>query len=57
MLTGCVTTQTPTAGTKYVPCEALTATTYSRRDTPETQKQVREDNAVKTELCGAALGR
>lgn len=56
MLAGCSTiNQTLTAATKRVSgaqfCSVAEPITYSRKDTVDTQKQVREHNAVWDELC------
>ena len=46
-------TTTPTAATDplTVACKAFRPVTYSSRDTPQTQLEVRQHNAVYDELC------
>jgi hypothetical protein len=50
MLTGCQTT-TPTAVTDTA-CLAFEPITYSRKDTPLTNRQIRQHNAAFRTLCG-----
>jgi len=54
-LAACQTTPTPSAGIRAVAqapfCAVAEPILYSSRDTPETQKQIREHNAI-----GGALG-
>ena len=54
-LAACQTTPTPSAGIRVIAqapfCAVAEPILYSSRDTPETQRQVREHNAV-----GVALG-
>ena len=50
MLTGCQTT-TPTAVTDTA-CLAFEPITYSRKDTPLTNLQIRQHNAAFRSLCG-----
>lgn len=51
MLAACQTTSpTPSVVTR-VACESFAPITYSMTDTPETQDQVREHNAVGVKLC------
>ncbi len=51
MLTACQTTKTPTAGTKGVLC-AQPPISYSREDTDQTKREVREFNAARKAVCG-----
>jgi outer membrane biogenesis lipoprotein LolB len=51
MLTGCQTT-TP-SGAIDTSCLAFEPVTYSRRDTPQTVREIRQHNAAFAAICGA----
>lgn len=52
MLAGCQTTKTPSAATSTASfCKVAEPIFYSRTDSPDTRKQIREHNAVGIALC------
>jgi hypothetical protein len=52
ILAGCV-TMTPSVGTDAVACSAFEPIHWSKKDTDDTIRQVKEHNAAWAALCGS----